>query len=233
MKLLQKIPSGITLQKERYEWQITAHNKSSKGSMWKYKVIVVIKLLFGLALFGLEWLMLGKLMDLLAQRFEWGHLLYYAIFFSQGIVFLFFCKELLNDIKKDLERQVKVFYLALKNEGFELSIQVKSPKQGRTKWYDRATIKEVFYNRGPQQKAAGLKTGLWQVPQEIFIRPKAKGAVPEAWGQFLRADQTEFLSLLLRTLYPQKKVDQQIPKAPPPPIEEDDFEDLSRHLIDD
>lgn len=230
MKLLQKIPAGIQLEQEQYEWQVTAQNNTGKSGKMMNVGGVVFKSVFLLGTILFELFLLRRTIYYFLGNIGLEGAGYVMLYLMQVACFVLFLQYTILEIKEGLERQQKVLKLTLKNEGFELMTQAAIPKKNLAKWYDRATLQEVFFNRGPQQKAAVIKKARTKLPQELYIRPK--GAPPEAWGRFLREDQTKFLALLLRELYPQKKIDQQIPIAPPPLLADDDFEDLSRHLID-
>ncbi|MGH1339562.1 MAG: hypothetical protein ACRBFS_25820 [Aureispira sp.] len=225
MKLLQEIPSGIQLQQERYEWMLSAQNR--EGSGWGR---ILLQSLVLLAIVLVEIFVLYRLVEIWEHAYRYNLWFYGFFYLAQAGLCIVVVKEIIYAMKESWRDYQTVLEVVLKNEGFELVVRNKTTQQTEQKWYDRTTIKEIFYNQGPSQKASIVKRSLLNVPQELFIRPK--GAKPEAWGRFLKTEQTTFVALLLRRLYSNKEVDQQILLAPPSSIE-DDFEDLSQHLIDE
>lgn len=225
MKLLQKIPSGINLHQAPYEWRLAAQDIEGRGwgSMIFQGVFLVLVVI-------IEAFILYRLGEIWNHPYRYQIWFYVAFYPFQAWVGFMVVREIVYNMQEGFAARQKVLEVVMKNEDFELIVRNKKDPKTKQKKYNRTAIKEIFYNQGPQKKAALVKKGLSTIPQELFIRPK--GAAPEAWGRFLTKKQTTFLALLLRELYAKKKVDKYISVAPPPP-EEDDFEDLSQHLIDD
>ncbi len=227
MQLLQKIPKNISLEKERYEWQLVAHNR--RPSNWAYAILKVMVIAILVVVEGLLMYKLWNSWAAIWRTMNWSWLLMWG---SQLVMVIFIIWEIGNELRRDLDRQLKTLRITLKNDVFSIAVKGKSPF-GRAalpqKTYARNQLQEVYYYRGEKKKAAEISAKLLNKPQELFVC--AEEQEPEAWGRFLEAEQTQFLTLLLRAFYQQKQVDQQILLAPIDPISAEDFEDLSQHLI--